>query len=159
MSITARKIQLVQASFKQVVPIAEQAAEIFYSKLFEYDPALRKLFKSDMKDQGRKLMSLLSVAVNGLNDLDKLVPALQSLAQRHVDYGVQVEDYTPVGNALLATLEIGLGDDFDAETKEAWIAVYKIIADTMRGHSYQNFDPHTFVNSKHYNIGSIHSNP
>ncbi len=154
MTITANQIRLVQASFEKVEPIAEQAAEIFYSKLFEYDPALKKLFKSDMKDQGRKLMSLLKVAVTGLDDLEKLVPALQSLAKRHVDYGVQVEDYTPVGNALLATLETGLGDDFDAETKRAWITVYKIVADVMRGHSYQNFDPHTFVNHKLYNTGA-----
>lgn len=82
-----------------------------------------------MQDQRRKLMSLLKVAVNGLNDLEKLVPALQNIARWHADYGVQVEGFTPVGNALSATLETGLGHDFDSEARQAWITVYKIVAD------------------------------
>lgn len=151
MPLSPRQIQLVQSSFRKVEPIADKAAQIFYNKLFEYDPSLRRLFKGDMTQQGRKLMSLLKVAVNGLNDLGKLVPALQDLADRHIQYGVQVEDYTPVGNALLYTLKTGLGNDFTPEHREAWIAVYQIVADTMRGHSYPSFDTRTFVNRKRYN--------
>lgn len=151
MSLSSRQISLVQNSFKKVEPIADTAAQIFYDKLFEYDPSLKRLFKGDMKQQGRKLMSLLKVAVNGLNNLDKLVPALQELADRHIDYGVQVEDYTPVGNALLFALKQGLGADFTPEVREAWVNVYQIVADTMRSHSYEQFNPRTFVNKKRYN--------
>jgi len=151
MPLTARQISLVQNSFKKVEPIADTAAKIFYDKLFEYDPSLRKLFKGDMKQQGRKLMSLLKVAVNGLTDLNRLVPALQGLADRHIGYGVQIEDYTPVGNALLYALKQGLGADFTPELRKAWINVYQIVADTMRSHSYEHFDPQTFVNRKRYN--------
>lgn len=150
MSITNAQVSLVQNSFKKVEPIADDAAQIFYAKLFEYDPSLRGLFKGDMKDQGRKLMGLLKIAVNGLNDVSQLVPALQGLASRHLDYGVKVDDYTPVGNALLYTLQAGLGEDFTPETRNAWAAVYKVIADCMRSHSYDDFDPATYVNHKHY---------
>lgn len=137
MSITARQISLVQNSFRKVEPIAEQAAEIFYNKLFEYDPSLKSMFKGDLKDQGRKLMATLKVAVNGASDLDKLVPVLHQLADRHVGYGVKPKDYTPVGNALLFTLKTGLGDDFNPELREAWVDTFRLIATTMKDHAYQ----------------------
>ena len=151
MSLTTRQIQLIQQSFAKVEPIADKAAEIFYGKLFEFDPSLRPMFKTDLKSQGKKLMSVLKVAVNGLNDLSALVPVLQTLAKRHVQYGVKVDDYTPVGNALIYTLGAGLGKDFTAETKEAWIGAYKVIAQVMGEASYRNFDANTYKNHKQYN--------
>lgn len=129
--MTPEQKQLVQDSFTKVAPIAEAAAEIFYNKLFELDPALKPLFKGDIKEQGKKLMAVLGVAVAGLDDLDKLVPVVQDLGKRHVGYGVQDEHYGTVAEALLFTLEQGLGDDFTPEVKEAWVTVYTILADVM----------------------------
>ncbi len=137
MSITTRQIALVQGSFRKVEPIAEQAAEIFYNKLFEYDPSLKPMFKGDIKDQGRKLMATLKVAVNGASDLNKLVPVLHQLADRHVGYGVKPKDYTPVGNALLFALKTGLGDEFTPELRQAWVDTFRLIATTMKEHAYQ----------------------
>src|SRR5262245_8873882 len=111
---------LVQESFAKVVPISETAADLFYNRLFELDPSLRPLFKGDMKEQGRKLMDMIGVAVKGLDDLDKIVPAVQALGQRHVGYGVKDKDYDTVATALLWTLEQGLGQDFTPEVKTAW---------------------------------------
>lgn len=136
MSITATQIQLVQDSFAKVAPIADQAAEIFYNKLFEYDPSLRKLFKGDMSEQGRKLMATLGVAVKSLTDLNGLVPVLQKLAERHIDYGVKAEDYTPVGNALLFALKQGLGDDFTPDVRAAWVETFRLVSQTMKSHAY-----------------------
>ena len=136
MPITKQQITLVQNSFAKVEPIAEQAADIFYSTLFEYDPSLKPLFKSDIKAQGRKLMATLKVATAGLNDLDSLVPVLHKLAERHVNYGVKAADFTPVGNALLHTLQTGLGDEFTAEVRQAWVDVFRLIATTMKDHSF-----------------------
>ena len=62
--------KLVQDSYAMVAPIAETAAELFYNKLFEFDPSLKALFKTDIKDQGRKLMATLTLAVKGLDNLD-----------------------------------------------------------------------------------------
>jgi len=137
MSITARQISLVQNSFRKVEPIAEQAADIFYKKLFEHDPNLKPLFKGDIKDQGKKLMATLKVAVNGASNLDKLVPVLHQLADRHVGYGVKPKDYTPVGNALLFTLKTGLGDEFTPELRQAWVDTFRLIATTMKDHAYK----------------------
>jgi len=136
MPVTQRQIKLVQASFAKVEPIAEQAADIFYNKLFEYDPKLKPLFKSDIKAQGRKLMATLKVATAGLNDLDTLVPVLHKLAERHVNYGVKAADFTPVGNALLYALEQGLGDQFTKDVRQAWVDVFRLIATTMKDHSF-----------------------
>jgi hemoglobin-like flavoprotein len=136
MAITSRQKQLVQESFKKVEPIAETAAEIFYKTLFEYDPNLRKLFKTGLKEQGKKLMSTLKVAIKGLDDLNALVPVLQQLADRHVQYGVKPEDYTPVGNALLHTLKVGLGDDWTPELRQAWVETFRTVATVMKEHSY-----------------------
>jgi len=132
MALTARQIELIQTSFAEVVPIADTAAQLFYKNLFQFDPYLKPLFKGDMTQQGRKLMTTLKVAVAGLDDLTALVPALEQLAERHVGYGVRPQDYTTVGNALLATLKEGLGEKFTAETRAAWIAVFRLMATTMK---------------------------
>jgi hemoglobin-like flavoprotein len=124
--------KLVQESWAKVVPIAEQAADIFYGKLFEADPALRALFKGDMKAQGKKLMQMISVAVAGLDRLGDIVPAVQALGKRHVGYGVQDSHYDTVGGALLDTLSVGLGPAFTPEVKDAWVVVYGVLSTTMK---------------------------
>ena len=130
--MTPEDIKLIQTSWTKVLPISEKAAELFYGKLFELDPKVKSLFKGDMKEQGRKLMAILNTAVNSLNDVESIVPALQDMGKRHVDYGVKDEDYDTVGAALIWTLETGLGDDFTEDTKAAWLAVYTLVADTMK---------------------------
>ena len=130
--MTPTQIKLVQDSFEQVVPIAEQAAAMFYERLFDIDPELRSLFKTDLSDQGRKLMAMIRAAVNGLNNLDEIVPAVQALGRRHVEYGVVPADYDSVGEALLWTLEQGLGAAFTPEVKEAWTQTYELLAGAMK---------------------------
>ncbi len=130
--ITARQKELVQSTFAKVAPIAEQAAEIFYNKLFELDPQLKPMFKGDIKEQGKKLMTMLAAAVKGLDDLDALVPVVQDLGKRHVGYGVKDTHYDTVAAALLSTLEVGLGDAWTDEVKDSWVAVYTVLATTMK---------------------------
>lgn len=129
--MTPKDVRLVQESFTKVAPIADAAAAMFYNRLFTIDPSLKPMFKGDMTEQGRKLMSMLNVAVAGLNDLEKIVPAVQKLGRKHVDYGVKPEHYETVGAALLWTLEQGLGEDFTPPVRDAWAEVYGILAKTM----------------------------
>ena len=130
--MTPEQITLVITSWEKVKPISEQAAELFYGKLFELDPSLKSLFSGDMKEQGRKLMAMINTAVNGLKNLDAIVPAVQDLGRRHVGYGVKDEHYDTVAAALLWTLEQGLGDAFTAEVKQAWTDTYVLLATTMK---------------------------
>ena len=123
---------LVQDSFAKVAPIAGVAADLFYTRLFELDPSLRALFKEDLSEQKKKLMQMLGAAVRGLDDLDALVPAVRDLGARHGGYGVRDKHYDTVAEALLWTLEKGLGDAFTPETKEAWLVVYGVLAGTMK---------------------------
>lgn len=124
-------IVLIQESFSQVAPIADQAAGLFYNRLFEIAPEVRPLFKSDITEQGKKLMSTLAIVVNGLRDLGAIVPVAQDLAKRHVGYGVQAAHYEPVGAALIWTLGQGLGEAFTPETEAAWVKAYGVLSGVM----------------------------
>ena len=130
--VTPAQKTLVQDSFAVIAPIADDAAVLFYRRLFEIDPSLQAMFRGDMAEQRRKLMQMLTAAVKGLDRLDQLVPVVQELGRRHAAYGVADAHYDTVGAALLWTLEKGLGDAFTPETKEAWATVYGLIATTMQ---------------------------
>jgi hemoglobin-like flavoprotein len=130
--LTSTQIALVQRSFAIIAPIADDAAALFYQRLFELDPSLRRMFPEDMTGQRKKLMQMLTAAVKGLDRLYQLVPVLQDLGRRHVAYGVTDAHYDTVGAALLWTLKMGLGKGFTPETKEAWTTVYGLLATTMR---------------------------
>ena len=130
--MTPQQIELVKSSWAKVLPISEQAAELFYGRLFELDPALKSLFKGDMKEQGRKLMAILNTAVNSLDKLGEIVPAVQDMGRRHVEYGVKDEHYDTVGEALIWTLGQGLGEAFTEDVKSAWLDTYTIVATTMK---------------------------
>lgn len=130
--MTPEQVLLIQASFAKVLPIADTAAALFYGRLFELDPSLRPLFQGDMREQGRKLMTMLRVVVNGLHRLDQLVPAVQELGRRHAAYGVADEHYDTVAAALLWTLHQGLGDDWTPNVEAAWVVAYTLLADTMK---------------------------
>jgi hemoglobin-like flavoprotein len=129
--MTPKQKTLVKQTFAQVVPIGDQAAALFYGRLFELAPAVKPLFKGDMKAQGRKLMQMIGYCVGQLDTLDELVPAVKELGRKHVGYGVKDTDYATVGTALLWTLEQGLGPAFTPEVKEAWASVYGVLSATM----------------------------
>jgi len=135
--MTPEQVQLIKNSWAQVVPISDKAAELFYGKLFELDPSVRPLFKGDMTEQGQKLMKMINTAVNGLDRLEAIVPAVQQLGVRHIAYGVKDDHYDTVGAALLWTLDAGLGDAFTDDVKDAWATVYGLLADTMKAAAAQ----------------------
>jgi hemoglobin-like flavoprotein len=133
------QVTLVQESWEQVLPIADTAAQLFYQRLFELDPSLRRLFtQTDMSEQRKKLMQMITVAVRGLTRLDELVPAVEALGNRHAGYGVTDAHYGTVATALLWTLEQGLGEGFTPPVREAWIETYTILATVMQNGAKQS---------------------
>ena len=129
-------VALVQQTWNQVLPIADDAARLFYNRLFQLDPSLRAMFRqTDMAEQRKKLLQMITVAVRGLNKLDELLPAVRALGARHVGYGVQDHHYDTVGAALLWTLEQGLGEAFTEEVRESWTETYYTLANVMRSAS------------------------
>jgi len=134
--MTPSQVAAIQQSFAKVAPIADQAAALFYGRLFETAPATRALFTGDMTLQGQKLMAAISAVVNGLGEIETVVPVAQELAKRHVAYGVKPEHYPLVGAALLWTLEQGLADAFTPELRAAWAEAYGTLSDVMVAAAY-----------------------
>jgi nitric oxide dioxygenase len=128
----ARQLQTLQRSLSLIKPIEEMAAALFYARLFELDPTLRPLFTSDLKAQGKKLMSSIELVVTGLENPERIIPAVRTLGKRHAGYGVQPEHYAVVGEALLWTLEKGLGSAYTPEVKAAWVSAYGLLSALMQ---------------------------
>jgi hemoglobin-like flavoprotein len=133
--MTPMQVKLVQESWKHVLPIKDEAAQMFYARLFELNPELQGLFKGEMSEQRRKLMAMIGVAVSSLDRVETLVPVLRELGRKHGNYGVQARDYDTVGTALLWTLEQGLGAGFTSDVRAAWTDTYGLLAATMQGGS------------------------
>ncbi len=129
--MTPEQITLVQESWSKVVPIADKAADLFYSKLFEMDPSLRRMFPDNMAEQKKKLLAMLGKAVGSLDNLEEIVPAVQDLGRRHAEYGVRFRHYGTAAGALLWTLERGLGPSWNPAVKAAWTEAYTILSTTM----------------------------
>jgi nitric oxide dioxygenase len=134
--MTPDQVTLVQQSFAKVAPISDQAAVIFYDRLFEIAPQVKAMFPSDLTEQRKKLMATLAVVVNGLSNLESILPAASALATRHVGYGAKAEHYPVVGSALLWTLEKGLGEAWTAEVAAAWTAAYGTLSGYMISEAY-----------------------
>jgi hemoglobin-like flavoprotein len=130
--MTPKQIALVQGSWRNVLAISDAAAQLFYVRLFALDPSLAPMFSGDIRGQGRKLIAMITVAVNGLARLETLAPVIEALGRRHAGYGVKDEHYATVAAALLWTLEQGLGDEFTPEVCEAWTLAYGALATTMQ---------------------------
>ncbi|MCP4999531.1 MAG: hemin receptor [Hyphomicrobiales bacterium] len=126
------KILIVQDTWQHVLPIAEVAADLFYDQLFELDPSIKALFAdTDMSAQKAKLLATLAITIAGLNTSASLLRDLEALGRRHAGYGVLPAHYALVGEALLWTLEKGLGDRWSDEVREAWTSAYGMIAQQM----------------------------
>jgi hemoglobin-like flavoprotein len=132
--MTPAQVDMIRTSWTAIEPIGDVAATLFYDRLFELDPALRRLFaRTDMAQQKKILIQTLTVVVKSLDRLDQLVPAIEALGRRHAGYGVRAEHYTTVGAALLWTLDQGLGDAFTPELEVAWTEAYTTLATVMIG--------------------------
>lgn len=130
--MTPENIALVKTSWQQVLPIQKAAAELFYGRLFELDPSLRPLFRGDMAEQGRKLMTMINTVVMSLDRLGPMLGAIEDLGRRHVAYGVTDAHYDTVGSALLWTLGKGLGEQFTPAVQAAWAQAYDTLASAMK---------------------------
>ena len=129
--ITPSQVELVQASFQHVLPIADVAGLLFYERIFTMAPEARALFGDDIALQASRTMAALKTAVEGLGNIDAVAPFLVRLGARHVRYGVVPAHFDLIGEALLWTLEQGLGEAFTPEVHDAWAAAFGVIASAM----------------------------
>ena len=130
--MTPEQIKLVQSTFDKVRPVAQEAGELFYMRFFEVDPAVRPLFKGDIKQQGLMLMTALGMAVSNLDRPETIAPNIAALGKRHIGYGVRPPDFNTFGAALMWALEQVLGDAFTPEAREAWGEAYALLSKEMK---------------------------
>ena len=136
--MTPFAISLVEETFAKIEPQSEEFARHFYDDLFATAPEVRPYFDGvDVKDQGKKLMATLSLMVKGLNDLETTIPMVEELAKRHVDYGVQPDDYDKVGASLMRTIARALEEEFHQEAEMAWDETYSTMATVMKMAAYE----------------------
>lgn len=130
--MTAQQVALVKNSwkiFQKIDPVL--VGDVFYSRLFSAAPKLQHMFSTSKTTQSKKLVEMLNIIVGRLDRLDELTNDIKELAIRHVGYGVKTEHYNAVGDALLWTMEQGLGKDWNEEVKKAWAACYTLLSRTM----------------------------
>ncbi len=132
--MTSQQVHLIRVTFRTLTPLTDQVAALFYARLFELDPSLRGLFHGGLKQQGRKLMDMLSFAVNQLDQPAHLEVTLRELGIRHAGYGAKDTHYHTVGEALLWTLQQVLGGAFTPDVRTAWADLYRFLSEAMRAH-------------------------
>jgi hemoglobin-like flavoprotein len=130
--MTQEQIYHVKSTWAVVASLDPEAVGgLFYDRLFEIAPELRHMFRAPQNEQSRKLLSMIGYVINKLDKLDEILDEVAKLARRHVQYGVKDAHYNTVAEALLWTLEKGLGDQWTPEVKEAWILCYTTLAGAM----------------------------
>jgi nitric oxide dioxygenase len=130
--MTKQQITLVQHSWSKIEPLAQQAGEKFYVKLFNSEPLLRHLFKTDLRQQACKLTAMLNHLIKNLNNKNMLQPELERLGKRHNSYGAQPEHYYIVAECLLTTISDGMKNEWTPELRDAWVALLQWLTDTMQ---------------------------
>lgn len=137
---TKEEIRLIQYSFKNLTAKSKHVGEKFYKHLFEINPEVSRLFTGDMKEQAGHLMRMVKTCVEGLNNPQIILPAIQDLGRRHYEYGVGENEYKVFGDTLIATIEEEMGSEFNAATKKAWQKLYHVLAEEMKSNYYVNKD-------------------
>jgi hemoglobin-like flavoprotein len=140
--MTPEQARLITTSWNSVASIADNAIEQFYNRLFEIDPSARALFRAtDMPEQRRKVIEALSLALQSLDDLAAPTPTLEELGRRHQRYGVAAAHYDSVGQALLWTLEQGLGAAWTPAVAAAWTELFGQLSSVMKRAAYESPQP------------------
>ncbi len=135
--MNTHELELVQTSWEKITSNSDEFVQLFYKKMFEIDPELQALFKRSMGMQGRKIMSMFGSAVEYMGQIEKFLPPLVAAGRRHIQYGVNDEDYETVRQALMQTMNEVLGEEFDSETRQAWELAYNSIQDIMKSACHQ----------------------
>ena len=125
-------VETLEKSFDLVAPKGDELMRTFYDNLFEAAPSVRPLFADvDMERQRQALLNMLLVLRESLRDLDDIVPDLEELGARHVDYRAKPEHYPVVGEVLIGTMADIAGDAWKPEYTSAWQEAYQVVQDVM----------------------------
>jgi len=102
-----------------LAPVSE-----FYRRLFELAPEVRPMFTREMDLQAKKFSDMLAWVIAHLEHPHELCQEMRALGARHNDYGVKVDQYGPLGSALIWMFQRTLGERFTPEMEDAWLEFY-----------------------------------
>ncbi|MEM6943983.1 MAG: globin domain-containing protein [Pseudomonadota bacterium] len=145
MTLTTTQIGLIEASFRQMLPISGLATELFFARLLQTAPDIQPRSHSELRADGAEIVQELGSVVATLDDREALAPILRNLAARLVARGVTPAMYGPLGQAMIYTLSHSLGEAFTHEMHDAWEAAYEVVSDEMVRSAYPTAEPETGV--------------
>jgi hemoglobin-like flavoprotein len=123
---------LLRSSFDTVVERQPAITPRFYEILFERYPQARPLFgRNSTAAQQEMLQQALVAVIDNLENPAWLTSTLGALGAKHTAYGVTLEMFDWVGDALLRTLAEILGEDWTPGVARAWGDAYAAISQLM----------------------------
>jgi nitric oxide dioxygenase len=138
----------IRESWELLRPQSDAVAAAFYARLFESNPEHKRHFNTtDMAEQRRKLVVMLSEIVRALDRPEVLVSEVADSGRRHVNYGVHDRDYDDVGAALLWAIDQSLGTQSTPEIRAAWREAYDLLAAVMRRAAMRTSGTHGMAHS------------
>ncbi|EIF43749.1 globin [gamma proteobacterium BDW918] len=129
--MTPQQISCIQKSFHTISVVSRPFARLYYLRLFQLSPDLKRHINSQADYKGRKLVALLGTAVHSLDNIDGLKVVVSSLGRRYAAQGLGDHHFALMCQALLETLEIALGDEFTGDVAAAWTAGGALLLETI----------------------------
>ncbi|WP_299589345.1 NO-inducible flavohemoprotein [uncultured Microbulbifer sp.] len=129
--LTSREIKIVKATSPILDGAGVDITKYFYRRMFSCNPELKNIFNMSNQESGKQpfaLFSAISTFSKNIDNLPALQPLIERVAQKHISYFIQPEQYGIVGKHLLATLEEFIPDTFTNEVIDAWQRAYALFA-------------------------------
>ena len=122
------KIAIVRRTVVSAINRTPDFSSRFLARLFYIDPDLRWSIPGSLSGQGRRMTEMLTIAVRQIDEPDLLGPTMSGFSRRFARAGFRMHHIPIVGLALLLTLELALGEDFDETVQAAWVEAYTTMA-------------------------------
>jgi nitric oxide dioxygenase len=149
--LSDQSLRVVQATAPVVAAHADEITAHFYPRMFAAHPELLRVFNQGNQATGEQSKALAgSVVAYAVQLIDPKAPSfdhvMRRIAYKHVSLGILPEQYTIVGEHLLASVAEVLGDAVTPEIAAAWSEVYwlfalQLVAEEARLYQQANVDP------------------
>ncbi len=125
-------MELLERTVALIKPKSEEFVSKFYEILFQESEQIKTLFmNTKMEQQKEKLWQSLEIIIENLRKPKLINVFAKGLGATHAKYGVLVEHFPIVANALIQALKAQMGLEWTPETEKAWVDAYTIIQSAM----------------------------
>lgn len=131
-----KTIDIVKSTVPALKEHGVEITKVFYENLFKDHPEVAPMFdmhKQRTGEQPKALAMAILAAAENIDNLQAILPAVDSIGRKHVATKVKPEHYPIVGAGVLKAIKIVLGDAATEEVLEAWGKAYQEIANVFIG--------------------------